>query len=66
MGCGKEDLSCLLISEVYETHIVFPARSHRSLFAFGIATAKSGAGGNRSEGHAMACRLQAHLLHSNK
>lgn len=66
MGCGKDDLSCLLISEVYETHIAFPARRHALVFGFGITTEKKGAAGNQSEGHAIVQRLRAHLCHSNK
>lgn len=66
MGCGKEDLSCLLISEVNETHIVSPARRHRLVFGFGMTTEKKGATGDQSEGRAMVHRLRAHLCHSNE
>lgn len=53
MECGKEDSCCLLISEVYETRIDFPARRHGLVFGFGITTEKVGADGNQSEGHAL-------------
>ena len=65
MGCGKDDLTCLLITEVYETSIVFPARRHGLVFGFGI-TDKNGAAGNPSEGHAIVHRLRARLCHSNE
>lgn len=60
MECGKEDLSCLLISEVYEACIIFPARRHVLVFSFGITTEKNGAAGKQGEEH----RLQAHSSHS--
>jgi len=64
MGYGKEDFSCLLISEVYETHTVFPARRQGLVFGFGRSTEKNGAAANKSEGRATVHRLRAHLCHS--
>lgn len=42
MGCGKEDLSYFLITEVYKTHIVFPARRHGLVFGLGTTAEKKG------------------------
>lgn len=53
MGCGKEDLSYFLITEVYKTHIVFPARRHGLVFGLGKTAEKKGPAGNHGEGHAM-------------
>lgn len=46
MGCGKEDLSCLLIAEVYETCTVVPVRRHGLVFGSGVTAEKNGAAGN--------------------
>lgn len=66
MGCGKEDLSYFLITEVSKTCIVFPARRHGLVFGLGTTGEKNGPAGKHGEGHAMEHGPQALPGHRNE
>lgn len=66
MMCGKEDLSYFLITEVYKTRVVSPARRHGLVFGLGVTAEKNGPAGNHGEGHAMDHGPQAQPGHSNE
>lgn len=66
MVCGKEDLSYFLITVVYKTCVVSPARRYRLVFGLGITAEENGPAGNHGEGHAMEQRPQAQPAHSNE
>lgn len=66
MVCAKEDLSYFLVTVVYKTCVVSPARSHGLVFGLGITAEKNGPSGNHSKGHAMEHGPQAQPGQSNE